>query len=158
MSAPPPVQPVSSGHARRAKTQHLASLIVSVFVFVLSLCFSAFYVVLEGKHQGIESAGIFLMGWLAVVLYGYVAWLANVALLAAWILGLLGKRRAAVFCAAIAIILGLSFLLHRNVNLNAGGVQRVLSYGAGFYLWIASMGVFLVGMVMGGDSRKPDAA
>ncbi|HEV3343563.1 MAG TPA: hypothetical protein VG125_24540 [Pirellulales bacterium] len=121
----------------------------SMSLFVASLPQDAFYIDRADDPRAWSLGfGLLLVGWLAV-LDGVPAWLANPAVLAAWILLLVRFRRTALVMAALALLLALSFLLcDRVLTDEAGGRSRVTGYGSGYWCWVGSMAVaFFASMV-----------
>jgi hypothetical protein len=85
----------------------------------------------------------------------YAAWLANPIIGFAWLLYLSDKRRAALISAVTALGLTLSFLrvdellgppTYAGVNIPDFEEVPIMSYGAGYWLWIASAGILVAGM------------
>jgi len=85
---------------------------------------------------------LLLYGWQAVA-HGYIEWLANPALLASWVLALVGRRSPSLGAAGIALALMLVFLSRRTLELPAG--PAALAYGAGYWLWLGSALLMLLG-------------
>jgi hypothetical protein len=80
---------------------------------------------------------------------GYVAWLANPIIVAAWFFYLSDKRSAALISAFLALGLTLMFLWVAEVPLsNKLGDVKIVSYGTGYWLWIASAGILVAGMTV----------
>jgi hypothetical protein len=111
-------------------------LSVALCLFVLSLCFNTLLYAQDSS---------FLIG-IICLLFGmeYPAWYANpFGFLAAFFL-LVGKPRWSAIAALIATVLALSAFFIREVERNeAGTVASVIGYGAGIYLWFASICVVL---------------
>lgn len=85
-----------------------------------------------------------------LTLFSYVpAWLANVTLVPANVFLLLGWRRASMVFAATSIALALTTLLWFRIELpgDEGGVTtlRLFAPLPGFFFWLASMTVVLIG-------------
>jgi hypothetical protein len=88
-----------------------------------------------------------------------MAWIANPLLLAAWVLLAIAARknrsyRSALLVSVIAMILALSSLLVREINIGDLPPLRVSGVGLGYWLWIASVGWVICGAVMGMRSRR----
>jgi hypothetical protein len=78
---------------------------------------------------------------------GYVAWLANPIIVATWFLYLDGKRPAALISAVLALGLTLAFLSVAEVPLSEKLTPvEIISYGAGYWLWIASAAILVAGV------------
>ena len=92
----------------------------------------------EGQYFG--GLALLLIGWVGVF-GGVVAWLANPALLMAWIFTFSRYRRAeAVICALAALGLALSFLSVKEIDVDeAGNHAKIISYALGYWLWVGSI-------------------
>ena len=92
----------------------IAAVGISVLLFLLSLTQDAYYI-WRGNGWG-PGFALLLLGWLGVFV-GEFAWLANPALVVAWLA--LWKRRRQFIALAFAVtslLLALSFLLDRGVQ------------------------------------------
>ena len=78
---------------------------------------------------------------------GYVAWLANPIIVAAWFIYLGNRRSSALISAVLALGLTLTFLGVAEVPLSPKlGDVKIVSYGTGYWLWIASAGILVAGV------------
>ena len=79
---------------------------------------------------------------------GYAAWLANPIIAVTWSLYLRNARPAAPISAVLGLALALSFLLVKTVpwDPKEGDVSPIISYGIGYWLWVASATILVVGM------------
>jgi hypothetical protein len=80
---------------------------------------------------------------------GYAAWLANPIIVAAWLFYLRDKRSAALISAVLALGLTLTFLWVADVPLSdklSPVTVKIISYGSGYWLWIASAGILVAGV------------
>ena len=78
---------------------------------------------------------------------GYVAWLANPIIVAAWFFYLGDKRSAALVSAVLAFGLTLTFLWVAEVPLSDKlSDVKIISYGTGYWLWVASAGILVAGV------------
>ena len=115
-------------------------VIISIFIFLISLTQKAFYVDNEFENS-ISSIFCLLMGWLGMAGFGAscFVWLANPLLFISWGLILKNKKIALRFSLA-ACIFSISFLLFKRVLIDeAGSYSKIISYGSGYWLWISSM-------------------
>ncbi|WP_143305085.1 hypothetical protein [Chitinophaga vietnamensis] len=113
-------------------------VILSIALFLLSLFQPSFYT------NGAAAWGLspFLTGWLGVFVCGAgISWLANPALLAAWII-FFRKKTAGLICGGLAAIFAASFLLFPTIMVDeAGNMRPIEGYGAGYWLWLGSCAV-----------------
>lgn len=120
---------------------------ISFVLLAISLVNDTFYVDREGSESPPGYALLF-MGWMGM-LFGRFFWLANPALIAAWFMFSYRSTRAfAVVPAIVALLLSLSFMLcSQSPNGTSGTFSRITGYGAGYWLWIASITVMVVATV-----------
>jgi len=91
--------------------------------------------------------GLLVFGWLGVTA-GTYTWLANPALCYAWISMFRRKYRFSVLAAIIALLLMISFVFQSTVvSSEAPTYSKIVGYGAGFWLWIGSAAIQIVGCV-----------
>jgi hypothetical protein len=81
---------------------------------------------------------------------GYFEWLANPVLLAAWVFSFAGKNKAALLLG----ILGSAFMVafrfrHAMIASEAPTYEKIVGYGAGYWLWLTSAGLVIVSGAMG---------
>jgi uncharacterized membrane-anchored protein len=133
----------------RVTTAAIVAVAASLLLFLARLLLDAFYIDRPDNPRAWSLGfGLLLVGWLAV-LDGVPAWLANPAVLCAWILLLIGFRRAALVSAGLALALALSFLrCHQVLTDSAGTYSRITGYGPGYWLWVSSMAAALVGGIV----------
>jgi hypothetical protein len=115
----------------------LAIALVSCLLYLGSLCLPC--IDLAGVRAN-PVYGIFLLliGWLGILDNVY-AWYANPLLLLILCLLILKQYRWALLAGIPCLVLAYSTLLMREMTVNeAGGRQRIVGYGSGFYLWLAS--------------------
>jgi hypothetical protein len=103
-----------------------------------------------GEQQIMKGWEVALLGWQAVLI-GNFGWGANPILILAWVLLLLGSGRIATVCGGLAVVFALMslMLLGKTIPADEGGVTHmVLSrLYIGFYLWVASMAVFVAASI-----------
>lgn len=141
------------------RSNGLARLLVgvSILLFLASLTQNPFRTASPNEPKGHYFGGLalLLIGWVGV-LGGIVAWLANPALLMAWIFTFSRYRRVeAVVCSVAALGLALSFL---SVKEMPGETEnaKIISYGLGYRLWIGSIVMACVGSMVAAF-RKAEA-
>jgi hypothetical protein len=132
--------------AQRSRRIFLA---ISVALFVACLFCECFYVD-QGERSGGGTGGeLLLVGWIGFI-DGFHAWFANPLLLIAWIMALLWPRLVSPVFAIGALVLALGFLRHEDILINEGGGRaKIVGYGIGYWLWIASIGTALAGGAVG---------
>ncbi|MCP3411656.1 hypothetical protein [Bradyrhizobium sp. CCGB01] len=121
-------------------------------------------VVVDGSDRGLERLSSY--GWELLVLGGFsvfgdvpslLIWLANPILAVAWVLYLLDRRRAALISAVTAFGLTLCFVWVKSVlgpgpegvNVADFEMRPIISYGIGYWLWVASAAVLIAGIAAG---------
>jgi hypothetical protein len=121
----------------------------SVLVFVISLTQVGFTIDRRDPAGWSPSLLLLLIGWLGVFV-GFPAWLANPALMLAWLLAFFRSARTAAFvCSLAAVVLALSFLLHKEIlSDEAGNRSKITGYGAGYWLWVASTVLAAIGCAL----------
>ena len=124
-----------------------AMLLYLASCLALALRFDRIERASDGPHlvKGWEAA---LLGWQGIFL-GNLGWIANPILLIGLVFALRGSWRPAAVCAGLALLLALDTLrlVGKRVIADEGGVTHMVlsQLHAGFYLWIASIALVLVG-------------
>ncbi len=93
-----------------------------------------------------DSIMVLLIGWLGMFSGGATfTWLANPLLIGAWYF--LNKNlKTAMFLSAGAGLLSMSFLMFGQIiDSEAGHSNQIISYNAGYWLWLSSAWVMLIG-------------
>jgi hypothetical protein len=76
------------------------------------------------------------------------SWLANPLLFIAWF-SLTKKSFSTVIASVISVALMLSFLFFKQIILDeAGNYSAIVSYKLGYWLWLLSRGIMLVGSIL----------
>ncbi len=93
-----------------------------------------------------DSIIVVLIGWLGLFSGGAtLTWLANPFLVMSWIL-LEKNLKASMLFSVLAGLLSLAFLMFDGiVDTEAGHVREIVSYKSGYWLWLSSCWVMLVG-------------
>ncbi|WP_413669604.1 hypothetical protein ACEN9X_06395 [Mucilaginibacter sp. Mucisp86] len=118
---------------------------LSILLFLTALIFPCFDTMAEEGEEG-EGAAILLSGF-----FGFFSsavgwsWLANPALWVSW--GYFTKKpRQSFLASAIAVLFALSFLFFKSIMINeAGGTSTIIKYRIGYWLWLGSSLVMLIG-------------
>ena len=116
--------------------------IASISLFIISLTQKCYCTTSECG----DSIMAFLLGWAALLSGGAgISWLANPLLFASWIL-LRKNLKLSMFLSVAAALLSLSFLLFDTVIANeAGQKHQIIAYKLGYWLWMGSNLVMLLG-------------
>ena len=140
-------------------------LTASILLFVASLTQIGFHV--GRSHNPRDPAlgvMILLVGWLGLMasmdnpFSAALAWLANPALAVTWILMFVGSsRRIALGCGLVSLLLSLSFLLHSEImGDEAGNYYKITGYGVGYWLWLGSIVIAVIGCIVAMTLRRED--
>jgi hypothetical protein len=115
---------------------------LSIILFLVSLTQKCYCT----TSQCGDSILAFALGWAGMFSGGAaLAWLANPLLFLSWRM-LKKKLQAAMFLSVFATLLALSFLLFDHVIDNeAGHHHKIVSYKAGYWFWVSSSAVMLLG-------------
>jgi hypothetical protein len=106
---------------------------------------------------GLVAIGLMSVDFDAAGAAGYAAWIANPIIVTAWLLYVGDKRQAALISAVTALALTLSFLQvkellgsppYRGVNIPDFETVPIISYGTGYWLWVASAGILVAGVIV----------
>jgi len=144
--------PTLSGAFPMESQDHREQLIVigaSAAVFVVACAIPALmFQNLSGTEQSWYGGVVFLLGWMGA-LVGQFGWFANLFLLASWIsAGFRWRIGAILFAAAALLLAAQSFALFgESIPADEGGVNKLslVRLLPGFYVWIASIVVALIG-------------
>jgi hypothetical protein len=134
-------------------------LVASVALFLVCLTLDGFYIDRPGASAAQAASELLVTGWLGL-LAGIIAWLANPLLLAGWVLFALRQDGIALGLGLAALFCALSFLSVETVLDSDAGYFKVIEYGLGYWLWVASTavitlgaGLAITGLVPGSRSR-----
>jgi len=118
--------------------------LVSVIVFAASLTQNGFYTETHSPKPPPSSWYLLLIGLIGVF-DGYFEWLANPVLLAAWVFSFAGKNKAALLLGILASAFMVAFLFrHAMIASEAPTYEKIVGYGAGYWLWLTSAGLVIV--------------
>jgi hypothetical protein len=118
--------------------------ILSVVLFGVSLTQPAFLFGAAGRSTG-PAWELLLVGWRGVSC-GYVEWLANPVLVISWIMSVSRYRAGSAVLALTACGLMVTFLCRSSLQLpGAGPGVAVVSYRAGYWLWVMSAALMVLG-------------
>lgn len=133
------------------KKIYITTLIISIASFISSLFFNAF----SSTSGTTDSFTALLMGWiLSFQSTANLAWFANLVLVCSWVMIVINNK-IAVIVASLGLIIGLLPALSRNMAVDESGTLRgIISLDVGYWLWITSMVVILVGSLIVLTVRK----
>ena len=115
---------------------------LSLALYIACLFFDAYY--LGVTREPNTSLNILLIGWMGFLM-GNFCWFANMIYFAAIVLSFL-REKANLIVAAAALLLALIFLFYKQIPVSEAPTYEVITgYGLGYFLWVLSMLVLLVG-------------
>lgn len=88
----------------------------------------------------------FLFGILGIFVGGaYITWFANPFLILSWLF--IGKRPwVSLILSSFSLVIAFSFLIYDEIMINeAGHYGEIIGYALGYWLWIASIAIMLLG-------------
>jgi len=128
--------------------QRYGLLYLSMALFAVCLANDGYYISGASPRAWSPAWGLLLVGWIGI-LSGGAAWLANPVLFLAWFMFYSGRYWRAALLALIAAALILSFLSVKMVIASeATTYAKVIGYGPGYWLWLASALVLLIGSIL----------
>jgi hypothetical protein len=120
---------------------------LSLVLYALALLGPGFY--FGGSREPWEAYLLLLTGWLGLA-YGHFSWLANPAFLIAQLM--YRTRDRSLRACTVALLLALSFLLHRTIAVSeAPTYASIVGYGWGYYLWVLSIAVLGASHLVGAE-------
>lgn len=132
----------------RTETQrHLPRnfLLASVTLFVICLALPAYTIGSGGNGFSARGYVSLLTGWIAPLVLVW-EWFANPALFISWLKLRKQKFAAGTAFAVLALIVASSFMFRQTLVVDEGGSPRdIASKDIGYWLWLISIGVALVG-------------
>ncbi|MFN0047740.1 MAG: hypothetical protein ACKVOU_01305 [Cytophagales bacterium] len=95
-----------------------------------------------------DSIAVFFVGMIGIFYGGAtLVWLANPVILVAWILTIKNSK-VAIYMSIVALATCVSFLFFDSIIDDEGGnVRKIISYGAGYWLWTASAAALVIGNI-----------
>jgi hypothetical protein len=128
-----------------AKRIRIIALITSILLFLISLTQKCYCT----TNTCGDSLAVLIMGVLGIFYGGAVlTWLANPVLLTAWISVKVGPRVSLV-SSLVSFVISLSFMAFNSIVDNeGGGYNAIISYEAGYWLWLSSSFVMFAGNLL----------
>lgn len=125
---------------------------LSILFLLISLFLPVFFTADGGQFDGF---GVLLIGWMAILYLsnglGAIGWYANPLLVIAWLCLVIAKFRKGglvVLIVSIGIALCSVLMVHKKVLVNeGGGTSEIVSTGIGFYIWLASFLICIIGYI-----------
>lgn len=97
---------------------------------------------------------VLMLGWVAI-LDGSIAWYADIILIAALALYLVGSRHCFTF-SFVAMFIALTAFLYQEIWNDSDPPELIASYDIGFYLWLlAFIVMFVASLLTHPDRVKP---
>lgn len=121
-------------------------IFLSIGLYLISLAQKS-YCTSGGNCEYFSGFFNLIFGWVGVFMFHLPAftWLANPILFASWIL-FKKKPKKSFILSIIAFVLMLSFLFVDEIVVNDGSTtSKVIFYGLGYWLWVLSSFIILVG-------------
>jgi hypothetical protein len=118
------------------------ALIVSIVLYITSL-FTVAFCSGDGCRTSLE---VLFLGWFATLTGGAgISWLANPLLILSWLLLRKSSSKTWIF-ALLATVLAILFLNFETIIKDeAGHYEQITNVGLGYWLWLTSCIVILVG-------------
>jgi hypothetical protein len=117
--------------------------VVSVIIFAASLTQKCFYTEVHIPKPPPAGWYLLLIGLIGVF-GGYFEWLANPVLLAAWVFSFAGKNKAALLGILSSAFMVAFLFRHAMIASEAPTYEKIIGYGAGYWLWLTSAGLVIV--------------
>ena len=132
----------------------MAGVKISVVLFVISLTQINIYTGAESNQvsyaRGFE---LLLIGWMGLL--GYVFnWLANPALLLAYVFVFKRKYEHATISSLVSVYFAASFLTRETIP-NGGDGETITGYGSGYWMWLASAIIMTISSFFLASLPKP---
>jgi len=127
---------------------------ISVALFVVSLTQISFYTGAESnQHSYARGFELLLIGWMGLLAYVF-NWLANPALLLAYIFVFKRKYENATIASLVSVYFAASFLTRETIS--AGGDAEIITgYGTGYWLWLVSAIIMTISSFFLASLPKP---
>lgn len=130
----------------------IITIAISGLFFIVALALPVYKFANGEYYSGLM---VLLFGWMGpfgVVAGNTIGWYANLFLFFAWIALALAKFRPMPFFAVIALSIGIVIALTSlgvsRLATNEAGTMDEVTIGLGFYMWLASFGVALLGSLV----------
>ncbi|QTD36296.1 hypothetical protein JL193_08970 [Polaribacter batillariae] len=137
------------------KTKKKIFLYLSIGVFVISLTQKS-YCTVGGNCEYFSGLLNLIFGWFGVFMLHFPAftWLANPLLFISWLL-YKKKQKTSLILSGISFMLMLSFLSVNQIIVNDGSTSSIVNfYGLGYWLWLFSSFIILIGNLTHMKNRK----
>ncbi len=117
--------------------------LISIALYIASLTQKAFC---TESNCG-DSVLVVIFGGIGMITGGAsLIWMANPLILISWFS--IRNVKASLIASAISFLTAISFLMFDKIADNEGGVyNRIVSYEAGYWIWVSSITVMLLGNI-----------
>ena len=131
------------------KKMKLGALIIAIVIFGASLTQPAYYTSAQEPDGWANSLGLLLIGWVgALGGHAGLAWLANPAILTAWI-SVFKNIKTSVIASILAACFSASFLVFSTVITDENGTcSMITDRKMGYWLWLTSIIFFAVSSIV----------
>lgn len=129
---------ISREHLRRI------FLIISGSIYVCSMPLPA---LLFERHEPLTGIDILPWGWWGVLMLEF-AWFANPAYIAAVLAFASKNNRFSMRACLVSLVLGLASFHAKEWWFNEGSGTKIIGLGAGYYVWMLSFCILLVGCLI----------
>ena len=132
----------------------MAGVKISVALFIISLTQISFYTGVESnQHSYARGFELLLIGWMGLLAYIF-NWLANPALLLAYIFTLKKKYEYATISSLVSVYFAASFLTRETISAS-GDAEIITGYGFGYWLWLLSAIIMTISSFFLASLPKP---
>lgn len=129
----------------RTKTWVKITLAISIGLMILALTQEAYCT----AEDCMGSINVFIFGIFGIFIGGdeTLSWFANPLLVLSWIF--INNRKITLLLSLLSTLLALSFLMFDEVVINEAGHSKAITmYALGYWLWVGSHVVMLLGNVL----------
>lgn len=128
--------------------------VVSLFIFFFSVLFDAFYV--DKTPSEFSAFSALLLGWAYLDGPG-ISWLGNVFLCISYLFILKRRTKTSAVLSLVAVLFMLSFLFFDSAIVSENNFEeKIIGYGSGYYMWLASGIVILLGSLYLNFKKNPN--
>ncbi|MCQ6960617.1 hypothetical protein [Mucilaginibacter aquariorum] len=131
----------------------IITLVCSITLYIASLTQSGFSTD-NGQVDNGPGYALVLTGWLCVSIAG-ISWFANPLLILSWFSFKSQSNKRSLFLSLLAFLISLSFMFNKFIIVDEGGsLHEISGYRLGYWLWLASCVLMLIGNISISVKRK----